>query len=118
LLLGDWLHSWSSGGEENCILYHLFFTFIIIIIIIIITPSFVVLLNCLYFNPQVLPFVHSSAHPTKGVGGLSEQLSGVYLPSARLNHDTEISQSSESVKYPWNNSASMAAICGSNPASI
>jgi len=28
--------------------------------------SFVVLLNCLYLNPQVFPFVHSSPHPTEG----------------------------------------------------
>ena len=70
----------SLGTEKNCIEYSLFCIFIIIIvtiiiiiviiiiiIIIIITitiPSFVVLLNCLYLNPQVLLFVHSPPHPT------------------------------------------------------
>jgi len=55
---------------------------IIIVIIIIIIPFFVILLNCLYSNPQVLLFVRSSLHPTAG-GEASEQLhgSGSQLPN-------------------------------------
>jgi len=51
------------GGEKNFIVYSLFCIFIIIIIIItiIIGISFVALLNCLYLNPRVLPFVHFSS---------------------------------------------------------
>jgi len=43
--------------------YILFCIFVIIIIIIIIKSTsiyFLVLLNCLYLNPRVLPFVHFS----------------------------------------------------------
>ena len=50
---------------------------IIIIIIVVIgssSISFVVVLNCLYLNPQVLPFVHFSSHEG-GRGGVSEWLS-------------------------------------------
>jgi len=39
-------------------------------------PSFVVLLSCLYLNPQVLFFVHSPCRLSAGGGaGASEQLS-------------------------------------------
>jgi len=79
----------SSGGKKNCIVYRLVCIFIIIIIIIAISSrsisivssiSFVILLNCLYLNPQALPFVHFSS-PSHwgvngaGVGAVSEQLS-------------------------------------------
>jgi len=61
------------GDEKNYIVYSLFCIFIIfiitiiiiIIIIISISISFVVLLNCLYLNPRVSPFVHFSS-PEKG----------------------------------------------------
>ena len=59
--------NWSSSGEKNCSVYRLFCIFIIIVVIIIvisssnISISFVALLNCLYLNPQVLPFVHFSS---------------------------------------------------------
>jgi len=49
--------NWSSGGKK--IIYSLFCIFIIIIIFSSI--CFVVLLNCLYLNPQVLLFVHFSS---------------------------------------------------------
>jgi len=45
------------------------------IIVILVIPSIVVLLNCLYLNPQVLLFVHSPPHRTWGKGQ-SEWLSG------------------------------------------
>ena len=67
-----------SGGEKNCIVYRLF-CIIIISIIIILSSSiyFVVLLNCLYLNLQVSPFVHfSSLFHWGGRGGVSERLSG------------------------------------------
>jgi len=61
----------SSGGEK--IAYSLFCIFTIIIISNI---SFIVLLNCLYLNPQVSLFVHFSSPPCwGGRGGASEQLS-------------------------------------------
>jgi len=58
---------------------------IIVITIIISTSSisisiyFVVLLNCLYLNLRVFPFIHFSCWG--GTGGVSERLSG---PSCRL----------------------------------
>jgi len=53
----------SSGDEKNCIVYSLFCTCIMIIIIIniSISVSFFALLNCLYLNPWVSPFVHFSS---------------------------------------------------------
>jgi len=83
LLLKDWLHNWSSGGEKNCLVSSLFcillFIFdvddvIVVIIIVIIIIIIVVLLSCLYLNPQVLLFVHSPSHPTGVGGGASEWL--------------------------------------------
>ena len=71
----------SSGGDKNCVLHSLFCIFIIIIIIsssgISINISFVALLNCLYLNPWVLPFVHfSSSSHWGGKPGVSEWWSG------------------------------------------
>jgi len=75
--------NWSLGGN-NCIVYSLFCIFIIILVIIItiisiistISISFVVLLNHLYLNPRVLPFVHcSSPSHCRERGGVSERLS-------------------------------------------
>jgi len=71
----------SLGGGKNCIVYSLFCIYIIIIvvtiIIIISSISFVVLLNCLYLNPPVSPFVHCySLSHWRGRGGVSEWLSG------------------------------------------
>jgi len=67
----------------------------IIIIIIIISSvissniSFVVLLNCLYLNPQVSPFVHfSSPSHWGGRRGVNERLSSAQLPAAGLNYDS------------------------------
>ena len=71
MLLGDWLCSQSLGGEKNCAVYHLFCKFFITII-----PSFVVLLNCCYLNPQVLLFVHSPPHH---IGGGKEQVSACMI---------------------------------------
>jgi len=55
--------NWSSSGEKNCIVYSLFCIFFIssscnsrIISVISISIYFVVLLNCLSLNTQVLPF--------------------------------------------------------------
>lgn len=60
-----------------------------IIISIITFPSFSVLLNRLYLNPQILPFFfHSLPHPTARRGG-SEWLCGLWLP-AWLNHTTPV----------------------------
>jgi len=53
----------SSGSEKNCIVCS-FFCIIIIFITLSISISFVVLLNCLYLHPRVLPFVHSPPHLT------------------------------------------------------
>jgi len=50
--------------------------------------SFVVLLNCLYLNPQVLPFVHSPPHPTVGEGEGSAR--SCLVLAAGLNHDTNV----------------------------
>ena len=47
-LLRDRLCNWSSGVETKCTVYCLFHIIIVIF--------FVVLLNCLYLNPGVLPF--------------------------------------------------------------
>jgi len=58
-----WALNQSSGGQKNCIVYSLFCIVVIIIVIIITissiisTISFVALLNCLYLNPRVSPFV-------------------------------------------------------------
>jgi len=83
LLLCDWLHSWLSGSEKNCIVYCLFCIFIISISI-----SFIALLNCLDPNPRVSPFVHFSSPSQQGrQEGVSERLSGAKLPAAGLNHD-------------------------------
>ena len=66
----------SLGAEENCIF--IIIIRIIIIIIMSISIYFVAMLNCLYLNPQVLPFVHFS-FPSRWRGGegVSE-----WLPSA------------------------------------
>jgi len=64
----DRLCNRSLGTEKNSTVYHLFrIFFIIITVITIITviPSFVVLLNCLYLNLQILLFVHSHPHPAE-----------------------------------------------------
>ena len=61
----------SLGGEKNCIVYSLFCIIIIIISSrssISSSISFVILLNHLYLNPWVLPFVHSPPHSTRGEG--------------------------------------------------
>jgi len=71
---GYWLHNRSLGRENNCIAYSLFCIFFINTSISI--PFFVVLLNCLYLNPQVLLFSHSPPYPAVG-GGVSEQLHGL-----------------------------------------
>jgi len=72
--LGAWLHNHLSGSEKNCIVDILFCIFITIITVVVaIIISFVVLLNCLYVNLQVLFFVHSAPHPT-GQGGASGRL--------------------------------------------
>ena len=51
-------------------MYRFFCIFIIIIVIIIIrssiSTSVVALLNCLYLNPRVFPFVHSAPHASGG----------------------------------------------------
>jgi len=74
----------SLGGEKNCVVYTLFCIFIIVIVIIITiiniiissSISFVVLLNCLYLNPKVFPFVHfSSPSCCEGGEGMSERQS-------------------------------------------
>jgi len=78
--------NWSLGGEK--IIYCLFCIFVIIISSSSIIISFV--LNSLYLNPGVSPFVHlSSPSWWGGRGGVSEQLSGAELPAAGLNHDRE-----------------------------
>jgi len=57
----------SLGGEKYYIVCSSFCIFIITIITIISSSiSFVVLLNCLYLNPGVLPFVYSPLHPAWG----------------------------------------------------
>jgi len=61
---------------ENCIVYSLFCIFIIISI------YFVVLLNCLYLSPRVLPSVHSPPHPAGGEG--EGRASGCLVLSCRL----------------------------------
>ena len=76
----------SLGGEKNCIVYSLFYIFIINIIIIIIISInisifFVVLLNCFYPSPQLLPFVHISL---SCVGGREGWASGCLVLSSWL----------------------------------
>jgi len=76
----------ASHQVMRKIVYSFFCTFIIIIIIIssiiISNISFVVILNCLYLNPQVSPFVHFSSPSHWGEReGVRGQLSG---PSCRL----------------------------------
>jgi len=59
----------NQSSEKNCIVYSLFCIFIVIIVIIAIISGsiisisiyFVVVLNCLYLNPRVLPFVYFSS---------------------------------------------------------
>lgn len=69
---------------SNCIAYHLCCTCIYIIFINnIFSLSFSVLLNCLYLNPQVLPFSNSLLSPFRG--GVSKRLYGAELPSG-LSH--------------------------------
>jgi len=68
-----WLPSQSLGSETNCIVYHLFCIFFVMMMMMMMMMIclfiyFVVVFNCLCFNPQVLFFVHSPLHPT-GVGG-------------------------------------------------
>ena len=67
-LLRDWLCTWSSGSEKNCIVYSLLWIFIIIIITTIISISFVLILNCLYLNLRVYFLSISPPHPTGGKG--------------------------------------------------
>jgi len=76
--------NWSSEGEKNCIVCSLFCIFIIIVVIIItiisssssISIYCVAILNCLYLNSRVSPFVHfSSPSHWRGRGGVSERLS-------------------------------------------
>ena len=83
------------GGKENYIVYNLVCIFIIIIIIIIsssnISISFVALLNCLYLNPHILPFVRfPSLSCWGGRGGVSKWLSSAELPADRLNHNSDM----------------------------
>ena len=73
LLLGDWLQIGHWGVRKN--VYSLFCVFIIIIFSSG-SISFVALLNCLYLNPQVSPFVHfSSPSCWRGRRRVSERLS-------------------------------------------
>ena len=79
----------SLGDEKDCIMYSFFCVFIIIVIITVSSSSihisvyFVVLLNCLYLNPWVSPFVRfSSPRRCGGRGGVSERLSSAELPAA------------------------------------
>jgi len=60
---------------RKIVLCHLFciFLFIVVIVVIIIVPSFVVSLNCLYLNLQILLFVQSPPHHT-GEEGRGERL--------------------------------------------
>jgi len=58
-----------SDHCKNCIVHGLLCIFLIIII-----PSFAVLLNCLYLNPQVLLFICFPPHLTGGEGGVRERL--------------------------------------------
>jgi len=70
----SWLGVWtffraanrSLSGEKNCVVYSLFCIFVIIIVIIITIISsvsiyFSVVLNCVYLNPWVFPFLHFSS---------------------------------------------------------
>ena len=65
------------GRWENCIVYSLFCIFIIIIITVDTSSSgsiyFVVLLNYLYLNPRVFPFIHFSSPSCWGGKGRGEQ---------------------------------------------
>ena len=61
------------------VLFCTFFSIIVTIITIIsvITSISFVLLNCVYLNPCVSPFIHfSSPSHWRGRGGVSERLSG------------------------------------------
>ena len=69
---------WASGFwvVRNCIVHH---SHCVMSIIVIFFSFSAVLLNCLYPNPQVLPYSSNSApHPT-GTGGRSEQAATWYL---------------------------------------
>jgi len=62
-----------------------------IIIIVSIGISFVALLNCLYLNPHILPFVRfPSLSCWGGRGGVSKWLSSAELPADRLNHNSDM----------------------------
>jgi len=85
--------NWSSGGEKIYIVYSLFCTVIIFIITvttsssIISSISFIVVLNFLYLNPWVFPFVHFFSPPCSGWRRqVSEWISRAELLGAGLSH--------------------------------
>jgi len=44
----------QSSGDEKTVLYIVWFAYSIVVVVAVVI-SFVVLLNCLYLNPRVLP---------------------------------------------------------------
>ena len=51
------------GGEKTIVLCIVCFAYLLLLLVVF---SFVVLLNCLYLNPRVLPFVHSGLRLCQG----------------------------------------------------
>jgi len=78
LLLGDWLCKWSPGREKKTASCIVCFAYSVVVVAIaaaaaaVVVLSFVVLLNCLYLNPRVLPGVHSPPLPTVEGKGMCE----------------------------------------------
>ena len=66
------------GWWEKCIVHSLFCISVIITVTSSVSISLVILLNCLYLNPQAFPFIHLSSPSCGGWGreGVSEWLSG------------------------------------------
>ena len=94
----------SLGGGKNCTVYSLVCIVIIIIGIIITVVNIIITdsvscvasQKCLYLNPWVFPFVHSS-FPSHcgGRGPVSEWLCGVLLPATGLKCDTLLEDDSD-----------------------
>lgn len=80
-----WDEHHLTGGEQlHCAALVLY---IILLLLLLLFPSFSVLLNRLYLNPQVFNFFFLILSPSH-CGGVSEQLCGAQL-SVGLNHNSE-----------------------------
>jgi len=90
-----------------CILIIIIIVVVVVVVVVTVSISvfFVVLLHCLYLNPQVSPFVHfSSPSCCGGKRGVSERLFSVWLLATGLNHNTQDAKKSKTCvisPYLW-----------------